>query len=370
MAAEELTKTKLLAIDDSEDDLMLFERLISRSNLDAEFYSASDRNEAFRILENHDIDCILLDYHLTADDGVSVLTRISQYHPYAAVIMLTGQGSEDVAAVSMKLGAADYVSKTRLSAEILTRCISNAVHKNELRKKIAAQQAEQRQFLNTLVHDIKAPLKQLSALSRLMGDAIDDRDLEEIRTLHNLVSKVSARSVSLVDSLEAYALRDGGVKFSPTALKDVAADAVSNLEKVIAEAGAEVKIGELPVIEGHAPQLIQVFQNLIGNGIKYNRAEKPAVTIGSSAQPDGGVLIEIADNGIGFEPEEAAAVFKPFHRLNNGGHFEGTGLGLAICEKAVRRHNGRIWCESRPGRGSRFFIEFPEGTLAENRIAV
>ena len=109
---------------------------------------------------------------------------------------------------------------------------------------------------------------------------------------------------------------------------------------------------------GHlVERLRQVFQNLIGNAVKFSE-ERPEVRI-SAAQQDGAWCFSIADNGIGMDPAEARDIFEPFHRLHGDGHYAGTGIGLAVCERIVEHHGGRIWAESVPGRGSTFKFTLP-----------
>lgn len=129
--------------------------------------------------------------------------------------------------------------------------------------------------------------------------------------------------------------------------------AVRDLDLAIRESGAEVTRGPLPTVPGDATQLAQVFQNLIGNAVKFRRADPPRVRVDAEMKDDAW-LFSVRDNGIGIERRFAERVFEIFQRLHRHDHYTGTGIGLAICKRIVQQHGGRIWVESEPGVGSVF----------------
>lgn len=137
------------------------------------------------------------------------------------------------------------------------------------------------------------------------------------------------------------------------------ADAIKNLKVRIDENEAVVSVGKLPKLLADPNQLTQVFQNLIGNAIKFKGENKPEILITSK---DDGAFAEFAvkDNGIGFDQKHADRIFVIFQRLNNRAQYEGTGIGLSICKKIVERHGGRIWVQTQPGKGTTFFFTFPK----------
>jgi len=139
---------------------------------------------------------------------------------------------------------------------------------------------------------------------------------------------------------------------------DAVKAALDNLKSVIAETGATVVFGELPELRASRTQLIQLFQNLIGNGIKYRRDVTPRIEI--AATRDGSYWVfSVTDNGVGIAPAYQEKIFHLFQRLH-GRDVPGTGLGLAICRKIVQSHGGRLWVESEPGQGSRFSFSLPD----------
>ena len=159
--------------------------------------------------------------------------------------------------------------------------------------------------------------------------------------------------------------RRGGAS-EPVALREVVDAVLSSLQLAIEDAGASIEIDELPVVSGVRSQLQQLFQNLIGNGLKFRGEAAPHIRI--AAERDGAVwLFSIADNGIGIETDYLERIFLIFQRLHERSRYPGTGIGLAVCKKVVEHHGGRIWVESEPGQGSTFLFTLPAAEEAPLR---
>jgi len=150
----------------------------------------------------------------------------------------------------------------------------------------------------------------------------------------------------------------GGRTFQTTDTNEVVSDVLKSLGASIEETGAEVNVHPLPVVLSDPSQLHQVFLNLIGNAIKYRRAEPPTIEISAERRGDDWVF-SVRDNGIGIEPRHHDRVFEIFQRLHTSAEYEGTGIGLAVVRRIVERHGGRVWVESTPGVGSTFFFSLP-----------
>jgi light-regulated signal transduction histidine kinase (bacteriophytochrome) len=144
----------------------------------------------------------------------------------------------------------------------------------------------------------------------------------------------------------------------PTDVNDVVDRALRSLKLRIEETGASVTRDALPTVSADAGQLEQVFLNLIGNALKFRRAEPPHVHVAAQAK-DGRWTFSVRDNGIGIDPQYFDRIFVLFKRLHDRSEYPGTGIGLAICKKIVEHHGGRIWVESEPGRGSTFSFTLP-----------
>ena len=148
--------------------------------------------------------------------------------------------------------------------------------------------------------------------------------------------------------------------FKEVDLSDVIGEVLSDLEVRILKTGGKLNIGDLPVIQADPTQMRQLFQNLIGNALKFHKpGEKPMVQVRSASNSDSGCQIIVEDNGIGFDEQYLDKIFAPFQRLHARSEYEGTGMGLAICKKIVERHGGSITAKSAPGAGSKFIVTLP-----------
>jgi signal transduction histidine kinase len=163
----------------------------------------------------------------------------------------------------------------------------------------------------------------------------------------------------MILAMLAYARADRRVEPTPFALGEAVADAVKALAPRLQAAQAAVRCEPLPEVLGDRVQLSQVFQNLIGNAVKYrDPGRSPLVAVGGEVHGDA-VEVRIADNGLGIPEDSRARIFEPFQRVHGTAGVPGSGIGLAVCKKIVERHGGRIWVESRPGQGSVFRFTLP-----------
>jgi len=270
-----------------------------------------------------------------------------------AIIMITGQGDEAIATEAMKHGASDYIRKTQISAESIGRSIENAVERATLLRAVGQQREEMEVFGQVLVHDLKGPIHSLLGFAGLIEKSIEEGKGQEAVTYCSALVRSATRLSSLIDALHQYTTAEARVALQPLEMRQVILDTLINLEDVIRQRGARVTYGELPAVSG-TPQLVQLMQNLIGNGIKYCEAETPLVHISAELQEDNVWLFLVEDNGIGIPEKYAQQVFEPFHRLHGVGKYEGTGLGLATCRKIVERHGGTISCAPKEGQGTTF----------------
>lgn len=251
---------------------------------------------------------------------------------------------------------------------IILLAIEDVTELRETDARLAQQRAElQRsntaldEYASVTSHDLQEPLRKiLSYGERLATSAAPVLDQPQ-RVLLDRMMGAAGRMRSLIDDLLMYSKVTTRVaRFARTDLGRVAREVVTDLETSIADAGARVEIGELPVIDADPLEMRQLLQNLIGNAIKYRRStELPVVTL--TAEDAGGPVcaIRVSDNGIGFKQEYAEKVFKMFERLHNRAQYSGSGIGLAVCRRIAERHGGTISATSTIGQGSTFSVVLP-----------
>lgn len=194
-------------------------------------------------------------------------------------------------------------------------------------------------------------------LARRYGELLD----QDAKDFIGFAVDGANRMQQLIQDLLAYSrITTRGKPPEPLDSHDALGEAVANLQATIQESGALVTTVDLPRVMGDRGQLVQVFQNLIANAVKFHRPEEPP-RIHVSAERTGGFwTFRVADNGIGIESKYFDQVFQVFQRLHTRSEYPGTGIGLAICKRAIERFGGRIWVESEPGTGSTFFFTLPE----------
>ena len=218
------------------------------------------------------------------------------------------------------------------------------------------------QFAYAASHDLQEPLRMVALYCELLEKKYGDRlDQQASRFISFAVNGARHMELLLKDLL-AYSQAGSSAAgpAGPVNCEAVVDKALFNLQTSIQENGARITRSSLPVVRAHEVRLVQVFQNLIGNAIKYRRAEAPVIDIRAERRA-ADWLFSISDNGIGIKPEYSQQIFGIFKRLH-GNTYTGTGIGLAICQRIVENYGGRIWVESTPGEGSRFQFTLPEGS--------
>jgi PAS domain S-box-containing protein len=215
------------------------------------------------------------------------------------------------------------------------------------------------QFAYVASHDLQEPLRMVASYCQLLQRRYKGRLDADGGDFLGFAVDGATRMQGLISDLLTYARVDSrGRPLRPTACGDAVDRAVANLKLAIEESGAAITRDELPTVRADETQLAQLFQNLIGNALKFRGAEPPRIHV--SAGRDGSEwVLGVRDNGIGIEPQFFERIFVIFQRLHGRGEYPGTGIGLALCKKIVERHGGRIWVESQPGQGSAFFFTLP-----------
>jgi signal transduction histidine kinase len=218
---------------------------------------------------------------------------------------------------------------------------------------------ELEQFAYVASHDLTEPLRMVVSYLELLNMRAQGKLGEEEREFIGFAVDGAQRMQTLIQDLLAYARVDTrGRPLEPTDCERVLQSALANLKVAIEESKAVIEHEPLPTVQGDAVQLTQVFQNLIGNGLKFRGKDAPKIWLGVKRENDDWVF-QVKDNGIGIDPKNFSRIFVLFQRLHTRREYPGTGMGLAICKKIVERHGGKIWVESKPGEGTTFFFTIP-----------
>jgi len=237
----------------------------------------------------------------------------------------------------------------------------------EAHEELKRSNAELEQFAYVASHDLQEPLRMVSSYTQLLMRRYGDKLDGDAKDFTAFIVDGATRMKQLIEDLLAYSrvgTRDKN--FKPVDAESSLKRALTNLRAAIQDSGATVTQDKLPTIPCDEVQLAQLFQNLIGNALKFRKPDvAPAVHVGAAEQGAEWEFM-VRDNGIGIEPQYFERIFMVFQRLHDKGEYPGTGIGLAIVKKVVERHGGRIWVQSQPGAGTTFHFTMPKERKAAN----
>ncbi|MEI9814786.1 MAG: ATP-binding protein [Acidobacteriota bacterium] len=227
--------------------------------------------------------------------------------------------------------------------------------------------ADLEQFAHSASHDLREPLRTIALYSHLVcrtyADVLDEPGRGFLKVIESNAIRMDSLLTDLLRYAHASSIRDSASEAIPAqrALKS----ALESLAIAITESKAQISIGELPCVRMHESHLAQLFQNLVGNAIKYRHENRPVKIVISAARDGENWIFCVADNGIGIEPDYRKKIFGLFQRLHASSKYPGAGMGLAICDRIIDRYGGRIWVESVPGQGSSFYFTSAAETEAD-----
>ncbi|MEN6449652.1 MAG: chemotaxis protein CheB [Thermoguttaceae bacterium] len=262
--------------------------------------------------------------------------------------------------------ARDITDRKRAEAELRT----HQLHLEELvrqrtseleqaAEELARSNRDLDQFASVASHDLQEPLRTVSGFVQLLQNKYANRLDAEANTFIKQAAVGAKRMEALIKDLLAFA-RVGTRRREPVPIDAGTSlrQALDNLHESIRETGTEITHGELPTVRADPSQLAQLFQNLLGNALKFRSDAPPKIHLDARREGDAWQF-SVRDNGIGIDPKFQAQIFDAFRRLHAGERYEGTGIGLAICKKIVENHGGRIWVESQFGQGATFHFTLP-----------
>lgn len=237
-------------------------------------------------------------------------------------------------------------------------------------QELARSNQELEQFAYVASHDLQEPLRMVSNYTQLLAQRYRDKlDGDALEFIDFAVDGAKRMQALIHDLLQYARVGTRGKEFKPAPANDILAATVANLAGAIAEAKADVRVDQLPTIRCDQTQLAQVFQNLIGNAIKFRRKDVAPLVHVSAVPEDGAWRFQVTDNGIGIDQKYFDRIFQMFQRLHGREKYDGTGIGLALCRKIIERHGGRIHVESQPGRGTTFSFTIPDPAIVATRAS-
>lgn len=391
---------KILIIDDDQVDRMAVSRALKAAGIKMKLFEASDYSGAFEILAENEFDCIFVDYLLPGKDGLALVQEIRTSGSKVPLIVLTGQGDEQTAVDLMKAGASDYITKSRITPDLLSATLRNVIRiyqvelqvesfnqqlreNNELLKKKNKELEEKKEqihlqnlklleasetkskFLATMSHELRTPLNAIMAFSQMLQrknkENFSTSQLEMIERIHNNGKNLLALINDILDLSKIEAV---GLQLHPEELdlSLLIANTIDELRSLNSQKKLELEVKmnlQNTKIINDKTRIRQILVNLISNAIKFT--EQGMVSIEANEISENHIAILIKDTGIGISANDMKHIFEPFRQINQSisRKYGGTGLGLAITESLIKMMDGHILVDSEVDKGSTFRVELP-----------
>jgi signal transduction histidine kinase len=384
---------KILVVDDDEVDRLAVRRALKSAGFSVDLMEAWNYATAIATLKEAEFDCVFLDYRLPDKDGLALVQDLRHQGVKIPLIVLTGQGDEQIAVDVMKAGATDYLSKSKVSADTLSYVLRNALRLYEAERAIElANQKRERlsrereDFVYRLTHDLRTPLVAADRMLTLFqqeafGPTSPDMD-EAIATMiqsnQNLLQMVNT-------ILEVYR-HDAGhknLKFTPCDLSQVIREVIQELAPLAEDKGLKLTVDldpeagpkRITTVMGDRMELRRLIAHLVNNAIKFTQKGNidvrligaPIKSLSDADTSNAWVTIEVQDTGCGIPPDDQQMLFERFRQGGGDNRRAGSGLGLYLARRIVEGHQGTIGVESQVGQGSLFTIRLPVQQPCEYR---
>lgn len=290
-------------------------------------------------------------YETTRTEGTATLSPRKSFELWKETVRLK----------SLPWKRVEVEAALELRKAIVNLVLRQADELAQLAADLERSNAELKKFAYVASHDLQEPLNQVANYVQFLEMRYCDRLDEDAKEFINYAVEGVSLMQTLIDDVLAYSKVDlQGIEFELTDVGEALDRALANLRGRIAETGTTIIRDALPTVLAERTQLMQLFQNSIGNAIKFRSEKPPKIEIGAQRLEDDWLFF-VRDNGIGIDPQFSDRIFVIFQRLHARDEYPGTGMGLAICKKIVECHRGRIWVESQVGRGATFYFTIPVG---------
>jgi signal transduction histidine kinase len=372
-----MSELKVLLVEDSEKDAALILRELRKAGYSPVHRRVETAGEMSAALGAENWDVILCDHAMPEFNGMEALRVLRQRNRDIPFIIVSGQIGEDLAVEAMKAGANDYIMKSNLKRLVpaVEREIRDARERRESRRveeelrtaeeelRVARQvDAIKDEFIGMVSHELKSPLTVIiGALSVAASEGIPRHEAVEL--IRDALASAESLNVIIDNLLELSRSQKNrlALRLAPCDIAGVVSAVVKKFEKKSEKHKLVKELSpDLPLIPADSVRIERVLYNLVDNAIKYS-PEGGEVLI-SVTGSETGLCFAVADCGIGISPKDQKRLFRHFERVKNprGREIEGVGLGLRVCQILVEAHGGRIWLESAPGLGSKFFFTLPD----------
>ena len=372
-------KPVVLVVEDQQTQRMILRGALERDGFEVE--EAVDGLDGLQAFDRIRPDIVLLDVRMPGMDGYAACAALRQ-RPGAArlpILMLTVLNDIESINRAYEAGATDFITKpvawpilghrlrymlrarrafddlARSETELLQRIVERTSALNAANAELEAANSELEAFTYSVSHDLRAPLRAVRGFAAMLKNGAQALHAGEHELLDHILSQTQHMSTMIDDLLRLSRISRGhDLSLEQVDLASLVARTINNLRADYPR--ATLRVTSLPSVRCDAGLMQQVFENLVGNALKYSaKADVPEVEIGMEIS-DGENVIFVRDNGVGFDMGHAPTLFGVFRRFHAESDFPGTGVGLAIVKRIIERHRGHVWAESAPGAGAAFFF--------------
>ncbi|MCT7983727.1 response regulator [Laspinema sp. A4] len=377
--SEDINKPVILIVDDQPDNLRVLSSMLLNKGYNIR--KALNGKMALDTCQKVVPDLILLDIMMPDLNGYEVCESL-QADPLTCkvpVIFLSALDDITAKVKAFRAGGADYITKPFQTEEVLARIHKQLtierlqhqlIQKNKelqtLNEELQRSNAELEQFAGVASHDLQSPLQLIMGYADMLLWKYDSLLDEKGEHYLSEISKATQRMNQLIQDLLSYSrVRVGKAELQLIDCEVILGEALANLQEDINGSGACITHEPLPIVLGDRTQLIQLFQNILSNAIKFRRPQEiPQINISLTLKPNNFAEFKIQDNGIGIAEEDYPLVFEIFKRIHAYNKYPGTGIGMSLCKKIVEGHGGRIWLDSHLNTGTTFFFTLTLPSLA------
>ncbi len=364
------TRLRALMVEDNQLDAALALRALDQDGFEVSADVVQDEAAFTKALRANPPEVVLADYNLPNWKGMDALNVIRREGLDIPMILVSGALGDVTAVECIRQGATDYVLKDGLARlpEVIRRALREKAERTLRRHaeehlalkvaELARSNDDLEQFAYVASHDLQEPLRMVAAYTQLLAERYRGKLDENADKFIGYASEGAERMQVLIHDLLAFSRVGRTEACESVDCNAVMKDVQQALAAAIQESGAVFNHGELPSVWADRTQVAQVFQNLIGNALKFRGKEPPVVSV-QAEKADRLWQFSVSDNGIGIAPEYAENIFVVFQRLHGRSEYPGNGIGLAICKKIVEHNGGKIWVESQAGLGSSFKFTLP-----------
>jgi light-regulated signal transduction histidine kinase (bacteriophytochrome) len=372
-------RATVLVVDDEPHTLAAVAHLLRRRY---RVLGAPLAERALELLSVEPVSVVLCDQRLPDMPGDRLVAEIRKRYPETVRLMMTAYWDHAALAYAVNHGRIFGYLRKPWNDEELEQAVESAVAFGALalenrritealrasNERLSRVNAELRHFTHAVAHDLKEPLRTILAYSQFLEEDMGDQVSGDATHYLSGIGRCAGHLRRLIDDLlQVSELEHVPLAVGPVPLDEVLRQVGGLLEATITERGGRLVVAEgLPVVRGDFGRLVLLFQNLIANGLKFNRSAVPTVSITVDAVEGGRAAVRVADDGIGIAPEYQEKIFNLFQRLHNKSEYPGTGAGLAIVRKIVDSHQGSVRVESSVGAGAAFVVVLPTPSVETN----